>query len=432
MSPYVTSAGDIEYRGHESFAKELDASDPLQSFRGRFLIPCRDGRELIYLLGNSLGLQPKTARAAIEEELGEWARLGVEGYFEGKTHWYTYQEHFQEPLAKLAGARPDEVVVMNTLTANLHFMMATFFRPTSTRFKIVMEHAAFPSDTYAARTQLAHHGIDPDDGLVIVEPPVGEHVIPTDAFERVLAEQGDAIALVLLGGISFLTGQVFDMARIAEAARAAGCVVGLDLAHAIGNVPLSLHDWGVDFAVWCNYKYLNAGPGAVGGCFVHERHGRNTSLPRFGGWWGNDPDTRFRMHLQPEFIPREGAEGWQVSCPPILAMAPLRASLAIFEEATLPALREKSKRLTGYLEYLLDQVPSDVIEVITPRGADERGCQLSILVRDRAKERVADFERAGVICDFREPDVVRAAPVPLYNTYHEVWRFAQILARQLG
>ena len=426
------ASGELEgYRADEAFARKRDASDPLRTFRERFRIPRRDGRELVYLLGNSLGLQPNTAEAAVAQELEEWARLGVEGYFRGKTQWYTYQRHFQQSLAKLAGARPSEVVVMNTLTANLHFMMATFFRPTATRYKIAMEHAAFPSDTYAARTQLGHHGIDAAKGLVIVKPPPDEHVIPTEAFERVLAEQGETIALVLLGGINFLTGQLFDLARIVAAGRRAGCVVGLDLAHAIGNVPLRLHEWDVDFAVWCHYKYLNAGPGAVGGCFVHERHGRNTSLPRLGGWWGNDPDTRFRMQLQPEFVPCEGAEGWQVSCPPILAMAPLRASLGVFEEATLPALREKSKRLTGYLEYLIDQVPSNVIEVITPRAADQRGCQLSMVVRDRPRERVAELEREGVICDFREPDVIRAAPVPLYNTYHEVWRFARILARQL-
>ncbi len=420
------------FQPDESFARQLDAQDPLAHFRERFTIPQRpDGRAVVYFAGNSLGLQPKTVRDVVERELDDWARLGVNAHFKDRTPWYRYHELFREPGARLVGALPGEVVLMNSLTVNLHLMMVTFYRPTKNRYKIVMEDRAFPSDTYAVQSQLSYHGIDPGDGLVILKARPGEYALRAEDIEQTLAEQGGQIALLMLGGVNFFTGQVFDMARITAAAKARGCIVGLDLAHAAGNIPLRLHDWDVDFAVWCTYKYLNCGPGAVAGCFVHQTHGRDAALKRFAGWWGNDPATRFRMHLESQFLPQDGADGWQVSNPPILAMAPLKASLDIFDDATMPALREKSERLTGYLQYLIDRIDNDAFEVITPRHPNARGCQLSILVRDRPQKRFAALQDEGVICDFREPDVVRAAPVPLYNTFHDVWVFAQVLAGKL-
>jgi kynureninase len=403
----------------EAFAKRLDEQDPLGRYRAEFEIPPRpDGEPSIYFNGNSLGLMPRTARAYVEQELDDWARLGVDGHFHGRTPWYTYQEVFRDSWARLVGAKPGEVVTMNSLTVNLHLMMATFYRPTVGRHSILIEAEAFPSDTYAMRTQARHHGLDPDHSVIVAG---------ADEIEPILAERGEEIAVVMLGGVHYFSGRVLPMERIVEAGRRAGCIVGFDLAHAAGNVPLRLHDWDVDFAAWCTYKYLNAGPGAVAGCFVHERWGKDLSLPRLAGWWGNDPARRFRMHLEPEFVPHEGADGWQLSNPPILAMAPLRASLELFDRAGITALRAKSVVLTGYLEWLLARVPGKPFEVITPSEAEARGCQLSLRVLDRPKERFRTLEESGVIGDFREPDVIRLAPVPLYNTFHEVWRAARIL-----
>lgn len=425
----MASRRDHAFSDAESFARKLDAADPLRHYRQRFHIPKRaDGGPVIYLAGNSLGLQPAGVRARVEQELDDWARYGVDGHFDATTPWYAYHEVFRDTGARLVGAHPGEVVMMNSLTVNLHLMMVTFFRPTRERYKVLMEHAAFPSDTYAVKTQLQHHGLDPADALVVARPRDREHTLRTDDIEALIDRDGDRIALVMMGGVNYYTGQVFDMPRITAAARRRGCTVGWDLAHAAGNVILRLHDWDVDFAVWCSYKYLNAGPGAVAGCFVHERHGRDTGLGRFGGWWGNDPDTRFRMHLEPEFTPRCGADGWQVSNPPILAMAPLRASLNMFDDVGLPALRRKSERLTGYLQDLIDAMPDAGLDVITPRDADARGCQLSLRVRQRPEARLAALRDAGVVCDFRAPDVIRVAPVPLYNTFHDVWRFVRGLA----
>jgi kynureninase len=309
-------------------------------------------------------------------------------------------------------------------------MMATFYRPTKSRSKILMEDPAFPSDNYAVRSQISHHGFEPNESLLLARGREGEATVRTEEIARILEKEGDEIALVLLAGVNFFTGQFFDIAKITALAQERGCVVGIDLAHAAGNVPLSLHDWNVDFAVWCSYKYLNSGPGAVAGAFVHERHATNIDLPRFAGWWGNDPATRFRMQLEPEFVPVRSADAWAISNPPILAMAPLRSSFAIFNEAGgMQPLRTKSIQLTGYLQYLLDQIGSDRFTVITPRPPDERGCQLSILVHQHPKELFAALEAVGVKCDFREPNVIRAAPTPLYNTFHEVWRFAQILSK---
>jgi len=319
---------------------------------------------------------------------------------------------------------------MNSLTVNLHLMMATFYRPTKSRFKILMEDPAFPSDTYAIKTQIVHHGLEPNEALVLARPREVEFTVRTEEILDLIEKHTDELAVVLIGGVNFFTGQWFDIPTITAAAQKHGITVGVDLAHAIGNVPLSLHDWNVDFAVWCSYKYLNAGPGAVAGAFVHERHATNTKLPRLAGWFGNDPNTRFRMHLEPEFIPVASADGWQISNPPILSMAPLRASLAIFEEAGMEALRQKSIKMTGYLQFLLEDGGSGkLFNVITPREANERGCQLSIQAQEHPKELFGKLEAAGVKCDFREPNVIRAAPTPLYNTFHEVWRFANILQK---
>ena len=422
-----------DFSANEDFAKQLDAEDSLRVFREKFHLPAdKSGEPLIYFAGNSLGLMPKTAKQIVEQELDDWAKLGVDAHLKAKTPWYSYHETLREPAARLVGAQPIEVICMNSLTVNLHLMMATFYRPTKSRFKILMEDPAFPSDTYAIKTQIIHHGLDPKDALILARPRSGEFTVRTEEILDLMEKHADELAVVLIGGVNFFTGQLFDIPTITAAAQKHGITVGVDLAHAIGNVPLSLHDWNVDFAVWCSYKYLNAGPGAVAGAFVHERHATNTNLPRLAGWFGNDPNTRFRMHLEPEFIPVPSADGWQISNPPILSMAPLRASLAIFEEAGgMDALRQKSIKLTNYLQFLLESEPDGQSKkqytIITPRQADERGCQLSILVREHPKELFTKLEAAGVKCDFREPNVIRAAPTPLYNTFHEVWRFANIL-----
>jgi kynureninase len=324
----------MTFSADEKFALQLDAEDSLLRFREKFHLPLgANGKPLIYLAGNSLGLMPKTARRIVEQELDDWAKFAVDAHLGAATPWYTYHETLREPAARLVGAQPNEVICMNSLTVNLHLMMATFFRPTKSRFKILMEEPAFPSDTYAIKTQLVHHGLDPKEALVLARPREGEFTVRPEEIEAVLETQGDQIALVLIAGVNFFTGQLFDLPEITAASQRRGCIVGVDLAHAIGNVPLALHDWNVDFAVWCSYKYLNSGPGAVAGAFVHERYATNPDLPRLAGWWGNDPATRFRMHLLPDFVPVPSADSWQLSNPPILAMAPLRTSLAIFDEA---------------------------------------------------------------------------------------------------
>jgi len=414
----------------ERQARELDGRDPLRAYRERFHLPPGPGGEpLVYFAGNSLGLEPKAVSGLVEEELREWARLGVEGHMRGKNPWYSYHERFRGPAARLVGALPDEVVIMNGLSVNLHLLMVTFYRPTPERHKILIEERAFPSDAYAAQTQLLHHGYDPEQGLLVASPRPGEHVLRTEDVVALIEKRAEEIALVLLPGVHYFTGEVLEMPRIAAAARARGIPVGFDLAHAVGNVPLRMHDWGVDFAAWCSYKYLNAGPGAPAGIFVHERHARDTRLPRFGGWWGNDPATRFQMHRETRFVAREGADGWQLSNPPILAMAPLAAALALFDEAGMEALRAKSERLTGYLMDLVGRIPGDRFEVITPREPQARGCQASILVHERPRELFEALGAGGIVGDFREPNVIRVAPTPLYNTFHEVWRFARVLAR---
>jgi kynureninase len=418
------------FSADEDFALQLDAADSLKHFREKFHLPLgQDGKPLIYLAGNSLGLMPKSARQLVEQELDDWARLAVDAHLGATTPWYSYHETLREPAARLVGAQPNELICMNSLTVNLHLMMATFYRPTPTRFKILMEEPAFPSDTYAIKTQIIHHGLEPKETLILARPREGQFTVSTDDLLACLEQNADKLAVVLIGAVNFFTGQLFDIPAITAAAQKHGIVVGVDLAHAVGNVPVSLHEWNVDFAVWCSYKYLNSGPGAVAGAFVHERHATNTKLPRLAGWFGNDPNTRFRMHLEPEFIPVASADGWQISNPPIFSMAPVRASLAIFDEAGgMEPLRAKSIELTGYLEFLLERAGKNRFSIITPSATEARGCQLSILAHEQPKELFAKLEAAGVKCDFREPNVIRAAPTPLYNTFHETWRFAQILA----
>ena len=419
----------MDFSVDEDFAKELDGEDPVREFRDKFHLPLgKDGQPLIYFAGNSLGLMPKAARQIVEEELDNWASLGVDAHHATGTPWYSYHEALREPTARLAGAKPVEVICMNSLTVNLHLMLATFYRPTKSRFKILMEEPAFPSDTYAVKTQIVHHGLDPKDALILARPRKGEFTIRTEDIVDLINKQGDRLAVVMFGGVNFFTGQLLEIEKITAAARKHGVLAGFDLAHAIGNVPLSLHDWNVDFAVWCSYKYLNSGPGAVAGAFVHERHATNTKLPRLAGWFGNDPNTRFLLHLEPEFMPVASADGWQISNPPIFAMAPLRVSLAMFDQAGgMESLRAKSVRVTTYLEFLLDQNASKRFTIITPKSVNERGCQLSILAHEHAKALHGELIAAGVKCDFREPNVIRVAPTPLYNTFHEVWRFVRIL-----
>lgn len=415
-------------------ADSLDGQDPLRSYRDLFLIPphAKDpSRPCIYMTGNSLGCQPRATRALLEQELDDWARLGVAAHIHGRDPWLPYHEWFRGPAARLVGGREGECVMMNSLTTNLHLLMVSFFRPTADRFKIVIEDSAFPSDSYAVASQLRFHGIHPAEGLVRLKPRAGEHTLRTSDIEGFLWEQGQQVALVLLGAVNYLTGQWFEMQRITAAAKERGCVVGWDLAHAAGNVPMKLHDWGVDFAAWCTYKYLNSGPGAVAGAFVHERHFRN-DLPRFEGWWGTKPATRFQM--KPTIEPMESVEAWQLSNPPIMALAPVKASMQVFDRVGMPALREKSLKLTAYLEQLIDQELQGKIEIVTPRDPQQRGAQLSLIAKGAHKDLEQRLHAEGVVVDFRvwgEHNVIRVAPTPLYNTFHDCWELVQVLNRVL-
>jgi kynureninase len=420
------------YAANEDWARAQDAADPLAPLRDEFAMPVdADGHPLVYLCGNSLGLMPRAVPRLVNRELEDWARLAVEGHLEARTPWYSYHEEFRDRTARLVGAWPVEVVLMNSLTVNLHLMLVSFYRPAGRRTRILIEEAAFPSDAYAVASHVAARGLDPADAVVVARPRPGEDTLRTEDLEALIAEQGDRLALVLLPGVQYYTGQRFDLARLTRAAHGAGALAGFDLAHAVGNVPLALHDWDADFAVWCSYKYLNGGPGAVGGCFVHERHGRDATVPRFAGWWGNDPATRFRLHLNEAFVPREGADGWQLSNPAILSLTPLLASLEQFDRAGMPALRAKAEALTGYLEYLLDRLPPGRARLLTPREPAARGCQLSLLVPRGAREAFDALRARGVVPDFRQPDVIRMAPVPLYNSFHDVWRAGQALVELL-
>lgn len=414
------------YQATADWARAQDAADPLRAFRDEFLIPPHEGRDSHYFCGNSLGLQPRAVRDAVAAELEDWGALAVEGHFKGRLPWMDYHEYVRDGLAEVVGARPSEVVAMNTLGVNLHLMMVSFYRPTPDRHAILIEAGAFPTDRYAVESQIRYHGFSPALSLIELEPDEPNGTLSLAAIERALAEHGERIALVLLPGVQYRTGQVFDLKAIVERAHAQGCMVGFDLAHAVGNLPLALHDSGADFAVWCSYKYLNAGPGAVGGAFVHERHARTEHLPRFAGWWGHDKHSRFRMG--PEFVPTPGADGWQISNPPILSLAPLRVSLDIFRRAGMARLREKSLLLTGYLEWLVQTQLDDVLESVTPREPARRGSQLSIRVlggRERGRALFQYLMDRGIIGDWREPDVIRISPTPLYNRFEDGVAFAE-------
>lgn len=405
------------------FAKSLDAQDPLKHFRQKFFIPQHNGNDCIYFTGNSLGLQPKSVKEYIQQELNDWAKLGVEAHFKGRRPWLSYHELFSEPLSKIVGALPEEVVAMNQLTVNLHLLLTSFYRPTKERYKIICEARAFPSDQYALESQASLHGFHPRDAIIEVGTREGEHNIRTEDILAVMDRHKNETAVVLFGGVNYYSGQVFDIRKITEAAHSIGAFAGFDLAHAAGNVELHLHDWNIDFACWCSYKYLNSGPGGVAGAFIHQKHAGNTQLPRLAGWWGHDKEKRFLM--ESGFKPIPTAEGWQLSNAPILSMAAHKASLDIFEEAGMPSLTGKSKQLTGYLFFVLDEINTNaskkMIGIIT--SPNEHGCQVSMLIPERGKAVFNALLEQGVIADWREPNVIRVAPVPLYNTFEDVWRF---------
>jgi len=416
----------INYENTFAFVKSVDQSDPMAKYRNQFHLPLQsNGQPYIYLCGNSLGLQAKTTEAALMQELKDWQNYGVEGHFHAKNPWMPYHEFLTGAMARVVGAKPIEVVVMNTLTVNLHLMMVSFYQPKGKRRKIIIEADAFPSDKYAAESQIKFHGLNPEDCLIQLKARDQEECIREEDIQKVLEEQGDEIALVLLGNTNYYTGQYFDMPRITQWAHAAGAKIGFDCAHGAGNLPLNLHDAGCDFAVWCNYKYLNSGPGSLGGVFVHERHAYNHDLPRFTGWWGHNKKTRFKM--RDGFDPIPGAEAWQLSNPPILSMAAIWASLRIFDEAGIENLRSKSIKLTAYMEFLIQELGEEVVKIITPSDPARRGSQLSIKVINADKVLFEKITAKGVIADWREPDVIRVSAVPLYNSFEDVYKFCKIL-----
>jgi len=413
------------------FALQQDKDDKLAPFRSQFHIPKdKNGNDWLYFTGNSLGLQPKTTKSYIQQELDDWANFGVEGHFEAKNPWMPYHEFLTESMAKIVGAKPIEVVISNTLTTNLHLLMVSFYQPTKTKYKIVIESDAFPSDRYAVQTQLEFHGFDVSEGLVEWKPREGEELLRIEDLETILDAEGDSIALLLIGGVNYYTGQYLDIQKIAELGHAKNCMVGIDLAHGAGNIQPELHKSGVDFAAWCTYKYLNSGPGSLAGLFVHEKHAHNKKLKKFAGWWSHNKSTRFNMRQPLDVIP--GAEGWQLSNPPILSMAAIKASLDMFNSVGMEALIEKSKQLTGYFEYLLNQLHTENIKIITPSDPNERGCQLSIQVKNANKNLHRKLTESHIITDWREPDVIRCAPVPLYNSFEDVYRMVEKLKEILN
>ncbi|HEY0978627.1 MAG TPA: kynureninase [Flavobacteriales bacterium] len=407
--------------------RRMDEQDTLRPFRDEFHFPQHNGRPVIYFTGNSLGLQPKAAAAAVQQEFDDWGRFGVEGHFHAKHPWYSYHEELTASTARLVGAKEEEVVVMNQLTSNLHFLLVSFYRPQGKRVKILCEQRPFPSDTYAFASQIAFHGLDPATCLVEMRPRNGEHLLRTEDILQRIEELGDELALVCFGGVNFLTGQAFDMERITQVAHQVGANAGFDLAHAAGNLQLKLHDWNVDFACWCSYKYLNSGPGGVAGAFVHQRH-HGVDLPRFAGWWGHDKKERFKMER--DFKPMHSAEAWQVSNAPVLPMAVHRVALEQFDRAGIERLRAKSIQLTGYLRGLIEEISAahgGIFNIITPKDPDQSGAQLSIRVDGDGRGIFKRLTEQGVFCDWREPDVLRMAPVPMYNSFEDVWRFGEIL-----
>ncbi|WP_016988615.1 kynureninase [Flavobacterium sp. ACAM 123] len=416
------------FENTKQFAKQLDSEDKLNKYRDEFIFPKVNDKKVIYFTGNSLGLQPKRTRAYVDEVMDDWANLAVQGHFYAEKPWWDYHERLVKPLGKIMGAIPSEITVMNTLTVNLHLMMVSFYRPTKKRYKIICEEKAFPSDQYMFQSQVNFHGYNADDALVEIKRRDGEHNIRTEDVLAKIKEVGDELALVLIGGVNYYTGQVFDMKTITAAGHEAGAIVGWDLAHAAGNVKLELHDWNIDFASWCSYKYMNSGPGNASGCFVHEKHHNNPDLPRFAGWWGHNKERRFKMEQL--FDPAPGAEGWQISNIPILSLAPYLASLEMFDEIGMEAIMEKRDKITSYLEYILHEIDKEVkggFEIITPTNPNERGCQLSVFLHGQGRSLFDYLMKNGVITDWREPNVIRFAPAPLYCSFEDMYNFGQIL-----
>lgn len=424
----------MNFQNTLEFARQTDEQDELKHFRELFYFPIVNGKDAIYFTGNSLGLQAKTTQDYVVDELEDWATFGVEGHFHARKPWMPYHEIFPRQLSKIVGCKENEVVVMNSLTVNLHLLMVSFYRPTKERYKIICEAKAFPSDQYAFETQVRCHGFNPEDAVIEISPREGEHTLRTEDIISVIKQHGESVAVVLFGGVNYYTGQLFNIKAITEAAHAVGAYAGFDLAHAAGNVELHLHDWNVDFACWCSYKYLNSGPGGVGGVYIHEKHAANTELPRFAGWWGYTKETRFKMEKGFEAIPT--AEGWQLSNAPVLSMAVHKASLDVFNEAGMDRLHKKRKQLSGYLHFVLNDINTHqkekVIEVITPADENERGCQVSILMLKDGRKIFEELTKQGVIADWREPNVIRVAPVPLYNSYEDIYKFGEIIRETIS
>ncbi len=426
----------MTYENNLSFAQELDEQDELKAYRDQFHIPVIDGKETIYLTGNSLGLQPKSTIDYINTELQDWAKWGVEGHFHAKNPWFAYHEMFAEPIAKIVGAKPEEVVVMNNLTVNLNLLLVSFYRPTPSRYKIICEAKAFPSDQYALEMQVRNAGLNPDEAIIEIAPREGERTIHNEDIIAAIEEAGDTLACVMIGGVNYFTGQVFNMKAITEAAHQVGANCGFDLAHGAGNIELKLHEWDVDFACWCSYKYLNSGPGGVSGVFVHERHCNNTELPRLAGWWGQEKETRFLM--EKGFKPMKTAESWQMSNAPVLSMAAHKAAIDIFDEVGMDKILKKQKLISGYLEFIVDDVNESLVsteqslEIITPRDWAERGTQVSVIAHGFGKDLFDKLTEEAVISDWREPNVIRMAPIPLYNSFEDIYRFGKILKKALG
>jgi kynureninase len=418
----------MTFKNTKEFAQELDSQDKLNKYRDEFIFPKVNGKKVIYFTGNSLGLQPKRTKAYVDEVMDDWANLAVEGHFYAEKPWWDYHERFAEPLGKIVGALASEVTVMNTLTVNLHLLMVSFYRPTKSRYKIICEEKAFPSDQYMFQSQVDFHGYKSEDAIVEIKRREGEHNIRLEDVLAKIAEVGDELALVLIGGVNYYTGQVFDMKTITAAGHGAGAIVGWDLAHAVGNIKLELHDWNADFASWCSYKYMNSGPGNASGCFIHEKHHNNLDLPRFAGWWGHNKERRFKM--EQTFDPAKGAEGWQISNIPILSLAPYLASVDMFDEIGMDAIIEKRDKITAYLEFILKEIAKEVdsnFEIITPSDLSERGCQLSVFLHGEGRGLFDYLMEKGVITDWREPNVIRFAPVPLYCSFEDMYDFGQIL-----
>ncbi|MBL4715540.1 MAG: kynureninase [Bacteroidia bacterium] len=424
----------MEYQNSIDYAKQMDHEDPLKEYRNRFYFPQKEGHDVIYFCGNSLGLQPKTVKENVDQEIEDWKSLALDAHLDGKNPWFYYHHFVTEKAARLVGGLPTEVVMMNSLTVNLHLMLVSFYRPTANRYKILVEPKPFPSDHYAIESQAKMHGFEPSDVIIELKPDDGEHIVSKEKIISTIEEYKDELALVMMAGVNYYTGQAFDMEEITKAAHAVGANAGFDLAHAAGNLKLNLHDWDVDFAVWCSYKYLNSGPGGVAGAFVHEKHGEDPELKRFAGWWGHNEEERFQM--LPGFKPMKGAAGWQISNAPIFPMAIHKASLDIFDEAGMDALCEKRDKLTGYLEYLVNNINKDAggnyLKIITPEDPKERGCQLSIIMSKNGRDVFDELTKNGVVADWREPDVIRVAPVPSYNTFVDVYRFAEIMRNAMN